>query len=327
VIDQGPVSPGIDRRARIYAGTAWACNDYSIYLPWRGGVSTSSTGPTGMLRLFDAYFNGASSTLALEFNTPKTGNPGAQGYPDGITLGAATGGLAGFFCNCQIAEVVICDAATLPADVALAIKRYLMRKHKMPGNGALICNGSSLTAGSGVTVGVEDWPSQTSDLLVGPNLKWLSQNYGVSSQTTPQAETYATTHADIWATAFAQTFMLIDGGSWGNDILINNPGATTAYNNYVSYFTNRQAAGFLKQRCIAFTAGSRSDITAGKETDRQAVNTSIRNNWPSFAGGLVDIDADSRLTVPAQDGVHYSAAQYAIWAQLVKRAMDPLIAA
>jgi hypothetical protein len=121
--------------------------------------------------------------------------------------------------------------------------------------------------------------------------------------------------------------MFLDGGSFGNDILLNNPGATAAYNNYVSYFAGRQSAGFARSRCVAFTAGPRGDITGPKETDRQTVNASVRSNWPSFAGALVDIDADPRLTTPAYDGVHYNDAQYAIFAEDVLAAMRPLIAA
>jgi lysophospholipase L1-like esterase len=327
VIDQGPVAPAPDRYGRIYGGSAWACTNYSTYLPWNAPSSSVAAGPVGLWRLFDATFNGASSSLAMEFNPAKAGNPGSQGYQDGVTLGAATGGLAGFFCHYQLAELVICDGSIMPGDVALAVKAHLMRKHRLARNGALVCNGSSLTAGLGVSAGTEDWPSQLSARLSGPAAQWHVENFGVSAQPTPDAITYATSHADIWASVFAQTFMFLDGGTWGNDIVLNNPGATAAYNNYVSYFTGRQAAGFAKQRCIAFTAGPRSDITSGRETDRQTVNTSIRNNWPSFAGALVDIDADSRLTTPAQDGVHYSAAQYSVWADLVRRAMLPLMAA
>jgi lysophospholipase L1-like esterase len=309
-IDMG--APGQGNPARIWAGSAWACLDYSHTLG------------AGIWRLFDAVFNGASSSLALEFNTAKTGNPGTLGYPDGVTLGCRADGGAGLFANFALAELAICDASALHGDMVTAIKRQMLRKHRIPINGALIANGSSLTSGVGATAG-NDWPSVLHRLL--GTTRWAKQNFAVGAQTTPQAATYATSHADVWASIFAQSFMFLDGGSFGNDILLNNPGAAAAYNNYVSYFTGRQTAGFARSRCVAFTAGPRSDVTGPREADRQTVNASIRSNWPSFAGALVDIDADPRLATPAHDGVHYNDAQYAVFAENVLAAMRPLIAA
>jgi lysophospholipase L1-like esterase len=71
-------------------------------------------------------------------------------------------------------------------------------------------------------------------------------------------------------------------------------------------------------------------VTGAADTVRSTVNTWLRANYATFADGLVDLAADSRLTNTADttyyvvDGVHYNAAGNAVWAELIGDAFEVL---
>ncbi len=105
--------------------------------------------------------------------------------------------------------------------------------------------------------------------------------------------------------------------------------AATAYANYVTLCGLARARGF---KIVAMTCLPRSNVgTPGSfEADRQTVNTSIRNNYASFADALADVGADTtigdagdelNLTYYQSDKVHMTDAGYDIVAEYVKVAI------
>ena len=129
---------------------------------------------------------------------------------------------------------------------------------------------------------------------------------------------------------------------WGgtNDV-IQGVAASTTYSNIKAYCNARKAAGEL---VIVFTLQPMGGLAA-YETNRQAVNASLRADFPtttaytniltgaSYADYLVDLGNDATIGVAGAqtnptyytDSVHMTDAGYAIVAGLVKNALTLLL--
>jgi hypothetical protein len=195
----------------------------------------------------------------------------------------------------------------------------------------VLCDGNSLTSGVGATPGVDDYPTQLVGLLrlypaAGSN--WRMRNFGAPSQTTTQMSADAARQIDGYTIGALRPKKVCVAWEITNE-LYAGLSAETAYANFISYCTARRAVGW---KVVALTVLPRSnDGTPGDfESKRQAVNSSLRQNWADFADALADVAADARIgdagdeldTAYYPDRVHLNAAGYAIVAGIVHEAID-----
>lgn len=175
----------------------------------------------------------------------------------------------------------------------------------------LACDGDSLTQGQSVAT---SYPYQLADLLGRSAHDYC--NYGVSGQTAVQCAADASYTIDPLATSFTDAICLAWMGT--NDISGGASQAAT-YNAIVAYCQARQAAGYA---VVVMTILPRAGFDAGKEAIRVAVNAAIVTNYATFADGLVNVAADTRLddftdtTYFLGDQTHLTAAGYAVVAEL-----------
>jgi len=185
----------------------------------------------------------------------------------------------------------------------------------------VVCDGNSLTAGSGASANM-DFPAQLAALLPENSVVW---NYGVAGQTTVDMETDAAAQIDILFTSVDNPLrgQFLLGWEATNDSYF---GATAAQviAHLDTYYTNRKAAA---RKVVAFTQLPRQDagVPGNFETDR--VNTT--NPWlrdPARIGVefdyLCDVAAISQLSDPTNttyydaDKVHLNDAGYTLVANL-----------
>jgi lysophospholipase L1-like esterase len=194
----------------------------------------------------------------------------------------------------------------------------------------LVFDGNSLTSGTQSTEG-RNYPAQTAGLLSNAGRNVRVRNLGVAGQTTQQMSADAATDVD--------TLLSRDGlnicVAWEltNDLVVNEPTAQAAYDNFVTYCQGRRAAGF---KVVAVTGSPRSasGTPSDFETKRLAANALIRANWATFADALADAGADSRIgdtgdeldtTYYNADKVHMNNAGYGVVAGIVKDAILTLV--
>jgi hypothetical protein len=75
---------------------------------------------------------------------------------------------------------------------ASQIRSYLLAKYGIANRELLICDGNSLTFGTGSSPAGYDYPTQLQALLTGGATSWKLVNNGVAGQTTPAMDTRAT---------------------------------------------------------------------------------------------------------------------------------------
>lgn len=305
---------GVTPTMGIYAGTAT--------------TPTDNITDIGYVTMIEASYNGASSTIRSNGNNTTTGNPGSLGFNDGAIFGAAGGLNAGFFWPGRILEWMVCDS-TLTAAQKTALRAYLTVKHSLITRSLILCDGNSLTRGFNLTA-PESYPSQLLALMGGA--AYIQDTYinrGVDGQTTADMLVDAATEIDAKRSKWADAAVVC----WEQTNDIGAAGATgvTAYDNIVTYCTDRRTAGF---KVVVMTCIARGDAgwTGTMETHRTTSNQSIRDNWATFADGIVDLALDSRFTNPLNttyfqaDKIHLTAAGYAVVAALVKAKIDEVFA-
>jgi lysophospholipase L1-like esterase len=185
----------------------------------------------------------------------------------------------------------------------------------------IVFDGNSLTAGQGAPSG-SDYPAQLIALLGGLGITGIAHyNFGVGAQTTTAMASDAASQIDPLILGGVQNILF----AWeiGNDIYFNGNTAT-AETNFQNYCLDRQAAGW---RVIVLTLMPRNQTTSFGDnvsqfnTKLNNANTWLRANYTSFAEGIVDVAADSRLsdytnTTYFFDGTHLTAAGYGVVAEL-----------
>lgn len=188
-------------------------------------------------------------------------------------------------------------------------------------NAEIDFDGNSLTAGQGATAGM-DYPSQLIALLTTLGITGISwNNFGVGGQTTAAMASDAASQVDTQITSGVQNILF----AWeiGNDIYFNG-NVSTAQTAFANYCTARRAAGW---KVIVFTLTPRNqsssfgDSISAYNAKLTSANTWLRANWTSFADGIVDIAADSRMddytdSTYFSDGIHYTNAGYGVAAEL-----------
>lgn len=167
-------------------------------------------------------------------------------------------------------------------------------------NQIVVVDGNELTLGVGASNPSGGYPDQLGPLL---GSDWLVKNFGVVGQETPDMSLDAATQIDP-AFGSATKKVLI---AWeGSNHLFGGATPAQAYTEISQYCQARRDAG---EEVIVLTVLPRSDagVPGGFEADRQTLNTSIRDGWTSFADGIVDVAADSRIGDSGDEtGSYYS---------------------
>lgn len=196
----------------------------------------------------------------------------------------------------------------------------------------IVFDGDSLVAGTGALPfnmfpNGGDYPSQVVGAL---DPRGTYSNLGVGGETLATMLTNAPAAVDPLLTAGSNNIVVIAGGS--NDIQAGTS-PTTIYNTLTAYCKARRAAGW---RVIVGTVGPRTDSGNGAtfETNRLALNTLIRGNWPTIADGIADWGADPNIGLNAAqstdlayyagDGAHLNWRGYAIRAGYALSALSTL---
>lgn len=188
----------------------------------------------------------------------------------------------------------------------------------------VICDGNSLTFGFGTSSTSNSYPQQLQTLLGGA-VVWAVYNFGVNGQTTTQMISDFSTQIAPLYNIYRQKNILVVFEA-GNEILANLS-STTVLTNLTNYVSLGKAAGF---KVIALTVPKRADLTGGKETTRQTVNTSIVSNTIG-ADYIYDAAAESAFSNTSNttyynvDGVHYTDTGYGVIAAGVNTGINYLI--
>lgn len=292
---------------RIYAGA----NSLPEVAP---GTTTVIEG----LHFVRAKFNGVSSKLKVNTTTEGTGNPGADGYTDGITIGNAGSGLS-TPANIEFGTLIIYSGLTTDQDDA-SILQYLKAAYPHKTN-LVVFDGDSITTGLGVAAG-SDFPSQTVPLLTEPD--WLKVNVAAGGRTVATMVSQAARIVDsAYDAQYTNKIVCEQGGI--NDVF-GGASAATVYSNLLTYWAARQAKGYKVVACTVLPA---STVTGGAETARTDLNTSIRGDATKY-DALADIANDARLQNTANttyfqaDGVHPTAAGAAVIAEIVAAAVNSI---
>lgn len=190
----------------------------------------------------------------------------------------------------------------------------------------LVFDGDSLTTGTSSIGGALSYPLQTE---TGLDPRTVSSYFGVGGQTIAAMESDAATQIDPLISATKQNVLCAWGGT--NDLYYGATAATTQ-TRIQTYCANRRAAGW---KVIVLTILPRSDAgtPANFETDRLAVNTWLRANYATFADGLADVAADTRIgdsgdeastVYYSGDLVHLSGVGYRVVARIVQATLAAL---
>ena len=196
-------------------------------------------------------------------------------------------------------------------------------------NAVVVCDGNSLTQGfMSTNPPTKSYPAVLQKLFPFNVNSGVVTNKGVGGQTTQQMIDDAATDIDPLYNGSVKSILV----AWecGNDLYFNGD-ATGAYNRFVEYCQDRQAAGWIviavtvPYRDHSVTDGGVSPAGDNDEvynTKRLAINTNIVNNWETFANGLFDIAANSdfssyNTTYFSSDRVHFNDSGYDLIAHLI----------
>lgn len=191
-------------------------------------------------------------------------------------------------------------------------------------NRVIACDGDSLTRGYGVSA-AQAYPAVMQGSL-GTN--YDVRNFGVDSQTLATMITTAAAQID---TPFGAVLGSKKNGvvcfAGTNDLYFGASAATTI-TRFQTYCAARRSAGLKVIACTIIDHAEPSGSWTA--ADALTVNNSIRANYATYADVLCDLAADSRLANHADttyfnaDGVHLTAAGYAVVASLVQSAVNTL---
>jgi len=203
------------------------------------------------------------------------------------------------------------------------VMRYLRDHHEaQPTKVNLICDGNSLTFGTGSTAG-NDYPSQLRTLL-GSGY-WVT-NVGVGGKTTAQMISGGAATVDTRQDSWNPRNWLI---AWEGTNQLPVSTAEESYDLLVQYCQERRAAGANK-----IIVGTMLPADGRSEVERQEYNDLIRTNWDSFADAFADVGDDPtigqtgdnlNLTYYNADKVHMTDAGYAVVAGIFEDSVLSLV--
>lgn len=168
----------------------------------------------------------------------------------------------------------------------------------------VICDGDSITAGYGLEIG-QDYPSR---LILQLPSGSATVNEGTPGHTIADMDAEAPYRFDWQNTGPFDNFLVIAFGGT-NDIAFGadaTDAGEVTYSRMVTYCQHRRAAGWKVFVCTILPRAF-VDASIHFEIKRQAVNTSFRGTWPSYADGLIDLAADHRI---GDDGDQFDTTYY-----------------
>lgn len=187
----------------------------------------------------------------------------------------------------------------------------------------LVWDGGSIIGGFSASPDL-DYASQTTRLLPHPCQEYVSASGGARLA---QMLAEAPTEVDARYRADADTdICLVMAGA--GDIVKGNA-VDAIFADVERYCLGRRAAGF-RVVVVTLLPRSRPDHF---ESDRLALNALVRDEWPSFADGVADVAADSRIGDTSDnldrkyyqsDGVHPTDAGYAVMAAATAPVLNAL---
>lgn len=300
-------------------------------------VTNFDFGGTGAL-VFDGNAAASIQNGSLWLNGAKTKTVLNTSMPTGPTIfTVATFGGAVRFDNVSMDRIAGRRMAGIYGDVLAfsvehtaaqrrAVEDFMLADHGTSLCRQVICDGNSLTAGSGATAG-NDYPSVLQALL---GSGYLVNNIGIGGQMTPDMAKRGPQYVDDIYGHRADTSIYV---AWEctNDSYFG-ASAVAVYQNYVNACLARREAGFSVVACT-YLPRSNGGTPGTFAADRATVNALIRANWRSFADAFADIAGDTRigdtgdetnLTYYNADLCHMTDAGYAIVAGIVRTAMASL---
>lgn len=195
----------------------------------------------------------------------------------------------------------------------------------------LVCDGDSITQGTGTAAGLA-FPQLLQTSL---GRTWSVFNFGVSGQEMSTMTTNATSNVDPLAVSGRSRKICIGFG--GTNDLYFGASAATVISRIKAYGAARKAAGyqFIMPTILPRTPGSSGGGAGTFETDRQTVNTEIRQagNLGVYWDAVADVAADSRigdsgdqndLTYYQSDTTHPNAAGQQVIAEIMNTAISGL---
>lgn len=177
----------------------------------------------------------------------------------------------------------------------------------------IVFDGDSLTFGTSLDPSSIPYPTQCLS-----SLNYRGYNSGVPGATSADVLVNVTTEIDAKMDIKCNRQYAV---LWiGANDLTTATTAATIESNIQSWCTGRKATG---AKVIICTITPRTGLTGPQETKRTDVNTWLNANFSTFADGIVDLAADSRLsnasnlTYYDSGGTHMTLAGYGVVAQLV----------
>jgi lysophospholipase L1-like esterase len=255
---------------------------------------------------FEYSLNGTSWTLAYSMTAQAVDHTAMR---ISLMAGDWGGGRTDVYCAFDNLNLVAEGSSAANGTAAQSFSLTQSATGKVPAiTTGFVCDGDSLTNGTGTA---PNYPAKLGALTSLPFI-----NRGVNGQTLVSMDSgYATNTAPSYSTTY--NTLVILGGT--ND-LSSSVAAATLGTAIRSYAAKAKATGF---KVIVATVPPSTVITSAKETERTAYNTDLRNNWGSFADGIVDFAAISQFSDPTnttyfRDGTHPTAAGYALMAEAVR---------
>lgn len=228
----------------------------------------------------------------------------------------------------ELMEVAIFNRILTPSE-CLVLDNYAAQYRR----NFVMFHGNSLTAGNGTTnADLKQYAQQVRTLM---NASFDGICRGLGGYTTPQLITDATTNCDPFickalpggnANAGNLTNIFV-GWEGRNDVVVAGASGSTAYNNLVTYYNARKAAGWT---VVAMTVLPSTSLS---EADRTTINSGLRANSANYADALCDVASDTTIGQAGQnsnttyyvDGVHCTDAGYGIVANYVKATLQTLM--
>ena len=175
-----------------------------------------------------------------------------------------------------------------------------------------------------------DYPTQAMKAFYPVKaIAYLPHNFAVNSSQISGLTSRASEDDAYYSSSHARNTFVVWAGT--NDITLGGLSATIAYNALVTYCQARRAVGW---KVIVLTMLPRQENTDTTfEAKKVSFNANVVANWTTFADGLADVAADSRIgdagddadtTYYDPDRVHLNDTGYGVVAGIVKDALVTL---
>lgn len=316
--------------AGVFFGSGGASNrsDVDVQTSFAHAYAGSNLTTTTLVTspcIITVVFNGASSAIYVNgsLTAVVSGDVGAQSISQ-TYLGGNNGG--GNLLTGKIASVVITRGADTPRQRAEMVK-YLGTYYGITvDSGAkrlVICDGDSLTAGTGSTGG-NTYPAQ---MIAALGSGYEAINDGTGGHTVVQMLAAVASLDEYIAVTRPRVYYVGWGG--GNDIYTSGTDAGALFSLYVDLCRGRRVSG---AKVVACTQLPRSIVStpAYYERQRLAFNAMVRAQWRTFADALADMGADATIGLAGSemnttyydpDRVHMTNAGYAVVEGIVRAAL------